>query len=78
MKNKKESQGDLEELAGDDAEKYRRSVGILLYIAHDRPNCQFTIVECSKYIHRPTTGALKKLKYLQDDPKTQGTTYTDA
>ena len=24
------------------------------------------------------SGALKKLKYLQDDPKTQGTTYTDA
>ena len=61
VKNKKENHEDLEERAGDEAEKYRRSVGILLYIAHDRPDCQFTIGECSKYIQRPTTGALRKL-----------------
>ena len=64
VKNKKESHEDLEELAGDEAEKYRRSVGILLYIARDRPDCQFTIGECSKYIQRPTTGALEKLTRL--------------
>ena len=63
MKKKKESHEALE-LAGDEAEKYRRSVGIPLDIAHDRPDCQFTIGECSKYIQKPTTWALRKFKRL--------------
>ena len=64
IKNKKDSNEDLEELSDEEAGMFRRSVGILLYIAHDRPDCQFSIGECSKYIKTPTVGALKKLKRL--------------
>ena len=39
-------------------------MGILLYIAHDRHDAQWSIGELAKYIKTPTMGALKKLRRL--------------
>ncbi len=39
-------------------------MGILLYIAHDWHDAQWSIGELAMYIKTPTTGALKKLKLL--------------
>jgi hypothetical protein len=64
LKSKKESPEDFEELVDADKEIYRRCVGILLYIAHDRHDAQWSIGELAKYIKTPTMGALKKLKRL--------------
>ena len=62
VRHTKESNGDLQALDPEDAEKYRRSVGILLYIAHDRPDAQWSIGELAKYIQKPTAGGLQRLK----------------
>ena len=54
VKCKKELLEDMEELAEVDKEIYRRCVGILLYIAHDRYDAQWSIGELAKYIKTPT------------------------
>ena len=62
IKNQKDGEEGLQSLEPEDAEKNRRSVGILLDVAHDRPDAQWSIGELAKCIQKPTVGGLKRLK----------------
>ena len=55
---------ETEELDSDKSSRYRSSVGILLYLAHDLIECQFVIRGLARYMSKPTERAWDILKYL--------------
>ena len=53
-----------EELNGVDSKTFRSCVGILLYIASDYLECQYTIRALSQFMSRPTKHAMMCLRHL--------------
>ncbi|OLP87994.1 Retrovirus-related Pol polyprotein from transposon TNT 1-94 [Symbiodinium microadriaticum] len=55
---------DSPELDEESSSQYRTCVGILLYVAHDRPDIQFAVRNLSTAMSRPTTRKQKELEHL--------------
>ncbi|OLP88290.1 Copia protein [Symbiodinium microadriaticum] len=55
---------DSPELDEESSSQYRTCVGILLYVAHDRPDIQFAVRNLSTAMSRPTTRKRKELEHL--------------
>ena len=53
-----------QELREEDARTYRSCVGILLYVAHDRPDIQFAVRNLSTAMSKPTERKRKELEHL--------------
>lgn len=53
-----------EELSKEEWSIYRRGVGILLYAAADRPDCQYAVQLLSQRLASPTSAAMKALRHL--------------
>eukprot|EP00435_Cladocopium_sp_Y103_P063025 s292_g24.t1 len=55
---------DSPELSQEDVTLYRRITGILMYLATDRPDVQFTVNELASAMSKPTKAALEASKHL--------------
>eukprot|EP00435_Cladocopium_sp_Y103_P016734 s3384_g4.t1 len=53
-----------EKLKAEDASRFKTAVGTMMYVAPDRPDCQFAIREMTKSLCEPTVGDMQALVRL--------------